>query len=50
MLLAVIPHGKSMELPRENVLFIVMIWCPEEDYEQHRQRMQDILGSVRIAE
>ena len=50
MLLAVIPHGTSMERPKENVLFIVMLWCPEEDYEQHRQRMQAILGSVRIAE
>jgi hypothetical protein len=48
--LAVIPHGKSVEWPKENVLFIVMIWCPEEDYEQHKQRMEDILGSVRIVE
>ncbi len=50
VVLAVIPHGKSMEWPREDVLYIVMIWCPEEDYERHQQVMGEILGSVQLVE
>jgi len=48
--LAVIPHGKVVERPKENVLFIVIMWCPEGDYEQHEQTMEDILGSVQLVE
>jgi hypothetical protein len=50
MILAAIPDGKSAARPKENVLFIVTIWCPEADYEDHRQRMEDILDSVEIVE
>jgi len=47
-LLAVIPCGKSSDYPDENALYIVQIWCPEEDYEEHARLMEDILYSVRI--
>ncbi len=50
MLLAVIPHGKSSEWPRENALYLVQIWCPEDDYQSYRQSMEDILSSVEITE
>jgi hypothetical protein len=50
MLLAVIPHGKSEEWPKENALYIIQIWCPEEDYQTYRQSMEDILSSVEITE
>jgi hypothetical protein len=49
-LLAVIPHGKSSEWPRENALYLVQIWCPEDDYQDYRQSMEDILSSVEITE
>jgi len=49
-ILAVIPHGKSSEWPRENALYLVQIWCPEGDYQRHRASMEDILASVEIVE
>ena len=48
MLLAVIPHGKSLIRPRENALFIIQIWCPVEKSEQLMPIMQNILDSVKI--
>ena len=50
MLLAVIPHGKSREWPRENALYLVQIWCPEEECRDYRQSMEDILSSIEITE
>jgi len=50
MLLAVIPHGKSLIRPKENALFIIQIWCPEENYEQHMHLMENILESVEITD
>jgi len=50
MLLAVIPHGKSLIRPKENVLFIIQIWCPEESYEQHMHMMENILDSMEITD
>jgi hypothetical protein len=47
-LLAVIPHGKSAKYPRENHLFLIQIWCPEEDYEKNRIVMAEILDSMEI--
>ncbi len=49
-ILAVIPHGKSSEWPRENALYVVQIWCPEGDYQRHRGSMENILASVEIVE
>jgi hypothetical protein len=49
-LLAVIPHGKSAERPRENALYVVQIWCPEDEYENHRRALENILASVEITE
>jgi hypothetical protein len=48
VLLAVIPIGKSEKYPRENVLYIVQIWCPEENYKQHTLIMENILKSVKV--
>ncbi|UCF05910.1 MAG: hypothetical protein JSV33_02410 [bacterium] len=48
--LAVIQHGKSVRHPKENALYIVQIWCPENVYERHMQRMEDILASIEITE
>ncbi|NIM57950.1 MAG: hypothetical protein GTO16_03275 [Candidatus Aminicenantes bacterium] len=50
ILLAVIPHGKSKEYPRENVLHIIQIWCPEEQFADNEQSMTLILNSVQITE
>ena len=50
MLLAVIPDGKSKTYPRENVLHLIQIWCPEENYEQHLHLMENILDSVEITD
>jgi hypothetical protein len=47
-LLAVIPCGKSRDHPDENALYIVQIWCPEENYERHARLMEEILFSVQI--
>ena len=50
MLLAVIPHGKSQAHPKENALFIIQIWCPEENYEEHKTTMENILASMEITD
>ncbi len=50
MLLAVIPHGKSKTYPRENALYIIQIWCPEESHEQHKHLIENILDSMEIAD
>jgi hypothetical protein len=47
-LLAVIPCGKSPDYPKENALYVVQIWCPEDAYEEHARLMAEILHSVRI--
>ena len=47
-LLAVIPHGKSKQYPRENYLFLIQIWCPKKVFEQNRALMQEILKSMEI--
>ncbi|UCC40493.1 MAG: hypothetical protein JSV96_03340 [Candidatus Aminicenantes bacterium] len=49
-LLAVIPDGKSKTYPRENALYIIQVWCPEENYEQHMRIMENILRSVEITD
>lgn len=49
-LLAVIPHGRSSERPRENVLYLVQIWCSEEEYQDHRRSMEAILNSIEISQ
>lgn|GEM_PF-2522829 len=49
-LLAVLPHGKVPERPRENYLFIMQVWCPDSSWAQHRGTMQAILGSMEIME
>ena len=48
MLIAVIPDGKSKTYPLENALYIIQIWCQEENFEQHIGIMKDILGSIDI--
>jgi len=48
MLISVIPHGKSQLRPRENALFIIQIWCPEDSYALYRQLMEEILDSMVI--
>jgi hypothetical protein len=48
MLLAVIPHGKSPIRPKENALFIIQIWCPDENYEQHKQTIENIIESIEV--
>jgi hypothetical protein len=50
ILLAVIPHGKSKEYPRENALHIIQIWCPAEQFTDNEQGMMLILNSVQITE
>jgi len=50
VLLAVIPDGKSKIHPRENVLHVIQIWCPEENCEQHMHMMENILYSVEITD
>jgi len=50
MLLAVIPHGKSQAHPKENAHFIIQIWCPEENYEEHKTTMESILASMEITD
>lgn len=47
-ILATIPHGMSAEYPKEFSLFLLQIWCPEEDYESCRMSMESILNSVLI--
>jgi hypothetical protein len=49
-LLAVIPHGKSRERPRENALYLVQIWCPEGEYQDYRRSMEGILETVEITQ
>lgn len=49
-LLAVLPHGKVRERPRENFLFIMQIWCPEGSWAQHKDTMEAILASMEIVE
>ncbi len=48
MLLAVIHNGKSQIRPAENCLFIIQIWCPEENYESHRDEIEEIFNSIKI--
>lgn len=50
ILLAVIPYGKSKEYPRENVLHIIQVWCPKEQFRDNEQVMMLILNSVQIIE
>jgi hypothetical protein len=50
MFLAVIQHGKSQIWPAENALFIVQIWCPQENYQQVMSIMKNILKSVDITD
>lgn len=50
MLLAVIPDGKSKTYPRENVLHLIQVWCPEENYEQYIHMMENILNSMEITD
>lgn len=50
VLLIVIPDGKSKIYPRENVLHIMQIWCPEENFEQHKHMMENILNSMDITD
>lgn len=50
MLLAVIQHGKSQLRPAENALFIIQVWCPEENYEQVMGIIENILNSVEITD
>jgi len=50
MLLAVIPHGKSPLRPKENALFIIQIWCPEESSKKHMPIMENILDSMEISD
>ena len=50
ILLSVIPDGKSKIYPRENVLYIIQIWCPEENYVEHLTMMKNILGSTEITD
>jgi len=49
-LLAVLPHGKARERPKENYLFIMQVWCPESSWAQHSDTMEAILGSMEIVE
>jgi hypothetical protein len=49
-LLAVLPHGKVPERPRENLLFIMQLWCPEDSWAQQEDTMESILGSMEIVE
>jgi hypothetical protein len=50
MLLVVLPHGKSQLRPKENALFIIQIWCPEENYKQYIGVMENILSSIEITD
>ena len=34
--------------PKENALYIVQVWCPEEEYEQLKRQMTEILASVKV--
>jgi hypothetical protein len=34
--------------PEENALYIVQIWCPEEEYAQLKRQMTEILASVKV--
>lgn len=49
-LLAVVQNGFDNKHADHNALYIVMIWCPEQDFTQHEQQMTDILNSVRFTE
>ena len=50
MLLVVIPDGKSKTYPRENVLHIIQIWCPKDQYANSEQGIMSILNSIQITE
>lgn len=47
-LLAAIAHGMSLEYPKENYLFLIQIWCPEEEYDGCRETMESIFKSMQI--
>ncbi|MFC2083530.1 hypothetical protein ACFLS9_00585 [Bacteroidota bacterium] len=47
-ILAVVSHGKSLQRPKENRLYIVHIWCPEENYSRLRNTFDEILASIQI--
>lgn len=47
-IIAVIPSGKSHVRARENRLFIIQVWCPEENYNKHRSEIEDIFKSIKI--
>ena len=49
-LLAVLPHGKVRERPKENFLFIMQVWCPDSSWTQHQDTMEAILGSTEIVQ
>lgn len=49
-LLTVIQNGFDKEHTDHNALYIIMIWCPKQDFIQHEQLMTDILNSVRFTE
>jgi hypothetical protein len=48
IIIAVIPYGKSQVRARENRLFIIQVWCPEENYNKHKSEIEDILKSIKI--
>ena len=46
--MVVIPHGKSKIHPKENRLYVVQIWCPEIQFSNQQEIMEDILKSINI--
>lgn len=48
VLLAVIHHGNDSRHLDHNALFIVMVWCPRDEFSQHQRLMMDIFNSVKI--
>ena len=50
VLLTVIHHGYDDKHTDHNALYVVMIWCPEQVFSQHKQKMSDILNSVKFTE
>lgn len=50
VLLAVIKHGMSTKHPKENALYIVQIWCPENMYSRQKKRMKEILATIEITD
>ena len=42
--------GRSREWPRENLLYVVQIWCPAADHDRLAEPMDELLDTVRVTD